>query len=493
MLRPCEVHIEADSLERFAPHLRPETWDTFQGTLAEGRARLTGRTCWNVNSTARGGGVAEMLASLLGYVRSAGMDTRWLVIEGTRDFFRLTKRLHHALHGSRGDGSPLDAEERALYEEVLRDNLEEMLPLVRPGDVVVLHDPQTAGLAAALASLGAHVAWRCHIGSDGMNEEVARGWAFLLPYLDAARVAVFTREAYVPAPLAGRSLVIRPSIDIFSVKNQDLEPDAVRSILAHTGLVLAAPGDGPPRYRRRDGVMARVNRGADLLRHGPAPAADTPLVVQVSRWDPLKDPLGVMRGFSALVRSAPMLKAHLVLAGPSVTAVADDPEAAATFGAVTNEWWQLPHAVRERVHLACLPMSDVEENAAIVNALQRHAAVVVQKSLQEGFGLTVAEAMWKSRPVVASAVGGIQDQIVHGEQGLLVEDPQDLTAFGAAVRRLLEEPALAERLGRAAHQRVLDEFTGVRHLTDYARLLERLDAAGPRTAQCLEPGAMAPP
>jgi trehalose synthase len=480
MLRPSEVHIEASSLEPFTRYLSEETWRTFQKALTEARARLAGRTCWNVNSTARGGGVAEMLASLLGYIRGTGVDTRWLVIEGTPDFFRLTKRLHHALHGSRGDGSPLGAEERALYEEVLRDNLEELLPLVRPGDMVLLHDPQTAGLAPALTSLGAHVSWRCHIGTDEVNEEVARGWAFLLPYLDAARLSVFSRADYMPAPLAGRCLVVRPSIDIFSVKNQDLEPDAVRAILAHAGLVLPVPGDGPPFYQRRDGVLARVNRGADLLRHGAAPSPDTPLVVQVSRWDPLKDPLGVMHGFAALVRSAPSLQAHLVLAGPSVTSVADDPEAAATFGAVTAEWWQLPHAVRDRIHLACLPMTDVEENAAIVNALQRHATVVVQKSLQEGFGLTVAEAMWKGRPVVASAVGGIQDQLVHEESGLLLEDARDLAGFASAVRRLLEDPTLSERMGKAARQRVLEEFTGVRHLTDYARLLERMDAPGPQ-------------
>lgn len=480
MLRPSEVHIEASSPEPFSRLLSQGAWREFQEALVESRARLAGRTSWNVNSTARGGGVAEMLASLLGYVRAEGVDTRWLVIEGTPDFFRLTKRLHHALHGSRGDGSPLDAEARALYEEVLRDNLEELLPLVRPGDVVILHDPQTAGLASALTSLGAHVAWRCHIGSDEVNDEVARGWSFLLPYLDTARLTVFSRAQYVPAPLAGRSLVVRPSIDIFSVKNQDMKPDAVRSILAHAGLLLPVPGDGPPLFQRRDGVAARVNRGADLLRHGPAPTPDMPLVVQVSRWDPLKDPLGVMCGFAAMVRSTPSIKAHLVLAGPSVTSVADDPEATATFDAVTAAWWRLPHAVRERVHLACLPMTDVEENAAIVNALQRHATVVVQKSLQEGFGLTVSEAMWKGRPVVASAVGGIQDQLVHGEHGLLVEDPRDLAGFASAVRTLLEDPALSERMGKAGHQRVLDEFTGVRHLTDYARLLERLDGAAPQ-------------
>lgn len=499
MLRPSEVHISAEPLEVFEEHVEPERWRAFQQTVEEGRARLAGRTWWNVNSTSRGGGVAEMLQSILAYARGAGVDTRWLVIQGTPEFFHITKRLHHALHGSRGDGSPLGDAERRVYEEVLRDNLEELAPLVRPGDVVLLHDPQTAGLVAPLVGLGARVAWRCHIGSGVGNDEVARGWAFLLPYLAEAHVSVFSRQAYVPRALADRSVIIRPSIDIFSVKNQPMDEPTRRAILVHTGLLQGHDGHGEPVFTRRDGVLGRVDRCVDIVRNGPAPAYEAPLVVQVSRWDPLKDPAGVMCGFAALLRSTPSVRAHLVLAGPSVNAVADDPEAAATFDAVMRRWRTLPHAVRERVHLICLPMADVEENAAIVNALQRHAAVVVQKSLEEGFGLTVTEAMWKGRPVVASCVGGIQDQIQDGVHGLLVRDPHDLSEFGAVLGRVLTDAALAERLGQAARQRVLDDFTGVRHLTDYANIIDRLNvgavaaperpAPAPRLEAVAEAGA----
>ena len=256
MLRPNEVHFEADSLEPFAAQVGAQRWQDFQRVVAGARERMAGRTWWNISSTARGGGVAEMLASLLRYGRGAGVDTRWLVIEGTPDFFRLTKRLHHALHGSRGDGSALGPAEAALYEEVLRDNMEELRALVRPGDVVLLHDPQTAGLAHALTAMGAQVAWRCHIGSDRPSSESERGWAFLLPYLDAARVSVFSRAAYVPPALVGRSAIIRPSIDIFSVKNQALAPEHVQAILAHVGLLQAQGELGPPCYRRHDGVSA---------------------------------------------------------------------------------------------------------------------------------------------------------------------------------------------------------------------------------------------
>jgi len=476
MLKPSEVHVSAESLTRFEPLLSAAGWQVLLEHVKQARARMTGRTFWNVNSTARGGGVAEMLPRLLAYARGAGVDARWMVLEGTPEFFRVTKRLHHALHGSLGDGSPLGAAERTLYDEVLRDNAEELLALVRPGDVVLLHDPQTVGLAPALAEVGAHVVWRCHVGCDIPNEEVERAWAFLAPGLAATRLTVFSRAAYVPPQCADRALIIRPSIDVFAVKNQPMPPDVARAILAHTGLLREEPGAPAPLFTRGDGVPAHVSRGADIVRLGSPSAPDVPLVVQVSRWDPLKDPAGVLSGFALLARDTPGLRADLVLAGPAVTSVADDPEAVATFNDVIARWWQLPHALRQRVHLACLPMADLEENAAIVNALQRHAAVVVQKSLQEGFGLTVTEAMWKSRPVVASAVGGIQDQVVHGVNGLLVRDPRDLSEFAAAVRTLLYGPDAAARLGARAHQHVIDHFTGTRHLTDLAFLLHTVDA-----------------
>src|SRR5262249_18485853 len=158
-------------------------------------------------------------------------------------------------------------------------------------------------------------------------------------------------------------------------------------------------------------------RRCDMRSTNPPPDFETPLVVQVSRWDRLKDPLGVLHGFAEHV--AARLDADLILAGPTVHAVADDPEGHQVLDEVEQAWRNLPRVQRSRVHLACLPMADVEENAAIVNALQRHAAVVVQKSLQEGFGLTVTEAMWKGLPIIASAVGGVLEQIEDGRSGLL--------------------------------------------------------------------------
>ncbi|MDH5314522.1 MAG: glycosyltransferase, partial [Actinomycetota bacterium] len=194
---------------------------------------------------------------------------------------------------------------------------------------------------------------------------------------------------------------------------------------------------------------------------------------QVSRWDRLKDPLGVLTGFAAGVH--PELGAHLVLAGPQVDTVSDDPEGAEAHSEVRAAWGALPHAERTRVHLASLPVDDLVENAVVVNALQRRADVVVQKSLAEGFGLTVTEAMWKERPVVGSRLGGIAEQIEHGRSGWLV-DPTDLAGFGEALSTLLRDDQLALEIGHAARHRVRSRFLAPHFLSAHLELALRVSA-----------------
>ncbi|HEX4541359.1 MAG TPA: glycosyltransferase [Acidimicrobiales bacterium] len=435
---------------------------------------LAGRTVWNVNSTAQGGGVAEMLEVLLAYARGGGVDTRWLVIHGVPDFFAVTKRLHNWLHGVPGDGGDLGAAEHRIYEQNLADNEGDLTARVRPGDVVILHDPQTTGLIAAMKRAGAVVIWRCHVGADDRdNPFVVRAWEFLAPYLEDADAFIFSRATYPPAWLdGGRVHVIPPSIDPFSAKNQELAPGAVRSILARIGLLTESAAEVPPEFMHRDGLPGTVTGVADIVSEGGRLDPDAPVVAQISRWDRLKDMFGVMCGFADHVGGES--GANLVLAGPEAKGVADDPEALAVYSECLEGWRRLRPDQRRRIRLVRLPMDDVEANAAMVNALQRHAAVVVQKSLVEGFGLTVAEAMWKARAVVASAVGGINDQIVDGESGRLLADPTDLVTFGAIVDSLLHDPGERQRLGRAARQRVLDQFMGDRHLIQYGHLLEEL-------------------
>ena len=470
-LRPAEVRVTLRPLARLGELLDPEGFAHSCEQLRSAAELVRGRVVWHVNSTARGGGVAEMLGPLIGYARDAGADVRWLVIAGTPDFFTITKRMHNMLHADPGDGGGLGAAERRVYQRVLRENAVELAAVVRPGDVVVLHDPQTAGLIPAMRRRGAIVLWRCHIGSERLDDpQVVEAWAFLERYLPFTHASIFSREAYVPACCrAGRVAIIQPSIDPLSPKNQDLAPGVVRAILVNTGLV-EGPNGEPPTFLRDDGAPGRVDRGADILRVGRAPGWETPVVVQVSRWDRLKDPAGVMEGFARL-DEAEAAGAQLVLAGPAVTAVADDPDGPEVLGEVTRAWRALPHQTRRRVQLVALPMVDSQENAAIVNALQRHATVVIQKSIEEGFGLTVTEAMWKGRPVVASAVGGITEQIRDGRDGLLVTDPRDLDAFAGVLLGLLADPEQQRRLGDAAHERVRSQFLALRHLSDYARLI----------------------
>ena len=196
-------------------------------------------------------------------------------------------------------------------------------------------------------------------------------------------------------------------------------------------------------------------------------------MLQASRWDALKDMGGVLVGFADHI--ADRSDAHLILAGPQASGVADDPEANQVLNESLSLWHEHPKPVQHRAHLVCVPMDDPDEAAAIVNALQRHASVVVQKSFAEGFGLTVAEAMWKSRPVVGTAVGGIVDQITTGETGLLLDDAHDLARYGQAVCSLLDDTDERDRMGANARQRAVEHFLGDRHLENWAQLFAGLD------------------
>ncbi len=457
-------------LGRFEPLIGAERFRALEEMAATARRELDGVTVWNVNTTSSGGGVAEMLKVLVGYCLDVGIDVRWSVIDGDARFFDTTKRLHNHLHGFPGEGE-ISPEAAEHYRRLTDERGAEFADIVRPGDVVLLHDPQTAGMSTRLAAAGAHLVWRCHVGVDEQNDWTRSGWEFLRPHLEHFRAFVFSRRAYAPSFIPGDAVVeIPPSIDPFSAKNAELTPVEVRSVLAAAG-VLAPKGAAivPGDVER---PWLAVSHRATLVSEGGPIDPSAPLVVQVSRWDRLKDMGGVMEGFvGALDRMAG--GAQLALVGPEVTAVSDDPEGAVILAECTRAWAALPKKARRRVSLVTLPMADQDENAAMVNAIQRHATVVVQKSLAEGFGLTVAEAMWKASAVVASRVGGITDQVAPGT-GILLDDPSDLTAFGSVLSGLLADTDEIARLGQAARQHVLDDFLGDRHLAAYATLMGQL-------------------
>jgi trehalose synthase len=468
-----QIAVQAAPLEMLGALLTSNRSERFMAAAARARALLDGRTVWNINATAHGGGVAEMLQALLAYARGAGVDARWLVLDGDAEFFAITKRVHNALHGALPAGAGLGAAEHEHYARVLETDQAKLRTWVRPEDIVLLHDPQTAGLIEGVRQTGAYAIWRCHIGRDDSNGETARGWEFLRGYLDKADAFIFSRQRYVPDWLPPeRVRVIPPSIDPFSSKNRELDDVDVRRVLRHVGLIAGADR-ADVGFIRRDGTLGMVRRHEGLLSGPAAPPADAPLVVQVSRWDRLKDMVGVLAAFGDYVGQVNR-DAHLMLVGPDVSGVSDDPEGAEVLAACRAEWERLPGPIRARCHLASLPMDDVDENAVIVNAVQRHATVVVQKSLVEGFGLTVTEAMWKTRPVLASAVGGIQDQILDGKDGLLLPNPRDLPGFAQKLLLLLNDASLAAALGHQGRERVRDDFIGDRHLIQYVRLFDEL-------------------
>ena len=456
----AEVPVGTAPMARLRPFLPADGFEDLRRCAVRTRTLLADRSVWSVNSAASGGGVAELLRTLLPYWRGCRANARWAVVRGTPPFFRVTKRLHNWLHGSRGDGGDLGAAELALFDRVSALHADALARQVAPGDVVLLQDPQTAPLVAPLKKLGATVIWRCHVGADCPNVRVHRAWEVLLPRLQGADAVVFTRPSFVPAELNGFGThCIAPAIDPAATKNRSLPPRLVAELARGMGVV------------RGDPRASTWVAPAEVISDGPPPRPGIePIVLSLCRWDRLKDPTGIIDAFAETI--AARTSAHLLLAGPAVGGVEDDPESADVFRTVLARWSGLSIEQRRRVHVVCLPLADVERNAAMVNVLQHIADVVVKKSRAEGFGLGVTEAMWKRRPVVATAVGGQKDQVEHGRTGLLVDDPDDLVTFGAAVVDLLRHRAFAARLGHAGRDSVRSRFLPDHHFVAWSRVFE---------------------
>jgi len=370
-------------------------------------AKLSGKVIQNINSTFAGGGVAEILSRMVPLMGQLGVDARWNIIKGSEEFFQVTKKFHNALHGRQ---ERITKQDFTLFMETTRKNIQEMELY---GDVIFVHDPQPAGLVSRKKEMGKKWVWRCHIDVSHPNAEV---WKFLQPFVVQYDAAVFSAPAF-SHELPIRQFLISPSIDPLSDKNKDLPQEIIDSVLEKYNI-----------------------------------PKDKPIITQVSRFDYLKDPVGVIQTFG-LVRKS--IDCQLVFAGGTAS---DDPESDKVLAEVREKAGNNPD-----IHILLIPPgSDIE-----INALQRASTVIVQKSHREGFGLTVTEALWKAKPVVASAVGGIPLQVKNKFTGLLSHGIEG-TAY--AIRQLLTNPEYAKWLGENGREHVRYNFLITRHLRDYLLL-----------------------
>jgi trehalose synthase len=382
---------------------------------------LAGKRILHINATAYGGGVAELLATHVPLLRSVGLDAEWQVMHGSDEFFAVTKQVHNGLQGADVEWTP--AMQRTYLEKVLDNSL----LLDEAFDYVVVHDPQPAALLhflhdhPLLRSNGTKWIWRCHIDLTAANPDV---WEFYRPFVELHHASVWTMPQFVPATLDMERIVhAPPCIDPLSVKNLDLPLPFCVEIAKQYGI-----------------------------------DANRPIVCQVSRYDPWKDPIGVIEAFRT-VRTQ-VTDAQLVLAGSMAT---DDPE-----GFKVWEDTEAARAGDRDIHL----LSNLHQVGAVqINAFQRIASVMVQKSIREGFGLTVSEALWKGRPVVGGRAGGITLQIREGFDGFLV-DTVDQCA--ARIIDLLADPVGADAMGSQGKEHVRENFLSTRELEDWLRLFGEL-------------------
>lgn len=398
------------AIENYAPIVGGAAIDELR-LLAD---RLRGKTIQNINSTAVGGGVAEILSRMMPLLKQLGVGTVWDVIKGDEKFFVTTKKIHNGLHGV-----PVEIS-AAEYEHFLEVNHQNAAQL-RFGDIVYVHDPQPVALVEKGKAAGRRWVWRCHIDFSRPDLPI---WEFLSQFIGRYDAAVFSAPAF-SRKLAIPQVLISPSIDPLSDKNKDLDEDAI------------------------DAVFARF--GIDRSR---------PVVTQISRFDYLKDPLGVIKAFKLAKEHVDV---QLVLAGGGAT---DDPE-----GPVIMERVKAEAEKDSDIFVLFLPpASDIE-----INALQRGSTIILQKSLREGFGLTVSEALWKAKPTIASAVGGIPLQIAHKYSGILTHSIEGTAQW---IKQLIGAPDYARRLGMNGREHIRNNYLITRHIKDYLLLFLSLFKKG---------------
>jgi trehalose synthase len=384
-------------IDEYAPIVGQSTIDDLR-LLGE---KLQGKVVQHINSTSVGGGVAEILNRMVPLLHDLGVDARWDLIKGGEQFFHVTKKFHNALHGR---PTEITAHDFDVFRETSAQNVKDVNVY---GDIVFVHDPQPIALVER-KEMNKWI-WRCHVDVSNPNRRV---WKFLRRYVAKYDSAVFSAPSFAQR-LPIRQFLIAPSIDPLSDKNKELPDEIVDAVLTKHSI-----------------------------------SRERAIITQISRFDRLKDPLGVIEAYTQVKQ---YLDCQLVLAGGMAD---DDPEGTHVLEEVRSKAERDPD-----IHVLLLPQDDIE-----INALQRASTIIVQKSLKEGFGLTVSEALWKGKPVVASNVGGIPLQITHKYSGLLCHSVEG-AAF--AIKQLLASPDYARRLGANGREHVRNNFLLTRHLRDY--------------------------
>jgi trehalose synthase len=440
------------------------------------------RKVWMINSTDKGGGVAEMMPRLISLLRQLGVDAEWVVVStDNRDFFNLTKKLHNLIHGEKCE--PITQEEKNLYENVNKDNAEQLCKIINHDDIIIIHDPQPIGMIGFMKQkINAKFIWRCHIGLDTSSDFANLAWDFLQPYAEQFSVSVFSSAEYIPSFLIGKAIIMQPTIDPLDHKNRELSIHKVVGILCNSNLVTEYNPVFTPPFAE---TVKRLQ--PDGTFQSPLVPTDIgllfrPLVVQISRWDRLKGFLSLMKGFVELkdnmstysnhsarnVRRLEMV--HLVLAGPDPNFVNDDPEGNEVLSELSQYYLSLPPSIQQYISILKLPMSSRKNNELIVNALQRVASVIVQNSSKEGFGLTVTEAMWKSKPVIGTTTCGIKQQIQDNLDGLLIENTFSEKEIASKLSYALERPKEREVWGYYAQKKVIENFLIFSQIKNWLKL-----------------------
>ena len=436
-----------------------------------------------VNSTAQGGGVAEMMPRLLEILKDLGIKAKWLVM-GSDDpaFFAMTKRIHNMIHDFGRPG--FSAEEKKDYEAVSQKAAAEMIKCIHPEDILVVHDPQPLGAGAEVKRrTGIRAIWRCHIGLGRRSPVADAAWDFLKDHARVYDHSVFSAAEYIPSYLAGRASVIHPAIDPLSHKNRDLSTHKLTGILCNAGLMKSYHPVLTPDWKHQ---VLRLHPDGRFLPANEAAGVGLmfrPIITQVSRWDELKGWMPLLEGFlrlkDGLRRKNNVSERHrnrvdtarLVLAGPDPSAIQDDPEGRKVLDSLCEAYRRLTPAQQESVVLLSLPMASRKQNHLMVNVIQRCSTVVVQNSLQEGFGLTATEAMWKRIPVLGTSACGLRLQIRDGIEGRLTTNPQDPVEIAENLDELLADPVQRDLYGRNAQRRVYQRFLLFTQVLSWLRLL----------------------